>query len=105
MPSTVHPTVLTLLLTLLTLLSLASAWKMDVNYSDGTQLHKHGHHNSHCKRFNKTDAAITSVVFEGSLLADTFVLYNDGHCRDESYKGKKGNNNVPNHVYRSYKVY
>ncbi|RPB00608.1 hypothetical protein L873DRAFT_1646962, partial [Choiromyces venosus 120613-1] len=83
----------------------AAGWHMTINYSDGVQTKEHGHANSGCKTFKKTDAKITSVEFDSSLLTDTFVLYRDGDCQRESYKGKKGNNNVPNNVYRSYKVY
>lgn len=82
-----------------------AGWHMDVNYSDGATIKLHGHTNSGCKKFKKTGAEITSVSFDTSLLADTFVLYSDGDCKEEVYKGKKGNNNVPNDRYFSYKVY
>ncbi|KAI5803969.1 hypothetical protein DFH27DRAFT_388299 [Peziza echinospora] len=91
--------------TLLLLPSTISAWKMSVNYADGGQLPIKGHHNSGCTKFKKTDSPITSVYFEKSLSADTFVLYVDDHCKEESYKGHKGHNNIPNKEYKSYKVY
>ncbi|KAF8439665.1 hypothetical protein BGX38DRAFT_1207139, partial [Terfezia claveryi] len=91
-----------LLTTLLLLIEFTSAWRLLVNYSDGVQVKRHGHHNSHCRRFQKTDAPITSAYFEKSLSADTFVLYHDAKCKEEGYKGHKGNNPVPVTKYLSY---
>ncbi|TGZ83770.1 hypothetical protein EX30DRAFT_369095 [Ascodesmis nigricans] len=97
------PTLLTTLL--VTLAASTAAWKMDVSYDDGTKLQFHGHHNSHCKKFKKQSAGITSVYFENSLSADTFELYADQRCKELVYKGGKGVNPVPNQIYGSYKVY
>ncbi|KAL0638748.1 hypothetical protein Q9L58_002172 [Maublancomyces gigas] len=82
-----------------------AGWHMDINYADGVTTKIHGHTNSGCTKFKKTNTDINSVYFDTSLLADTFVLYSDENCKSEVYKGKKGNNNVPNDVYGSYKVY
>lgn len=83
----------------------SAGWHMDVNYADGATVKLHGHTNSGCTKFKKTGSEITSVFFDTSLLADTFVLYGEDGCKDEVYKGKKGNNNVPNDYYAAYKVY
>lgn len=93
--------------TLLFLASTASAlgWKMNVSYDDGTQIEEHGHHNSHCTKFKKTNAGINNVYFKESTLADTFELFSDGHCKNLVYKGHKGSNNVPDQLYLAYKVY
>ena len=91
--------------TLLTFLTLVAGWKMTANYNDGVTSKFHGHINSGCTEFKKTDAKITSVNFNDSMFASKFVLYRDSNCQNESYKGEKGGNNVPNQVYRSYKVY
>lgn len=82
-----------------------AGWHMEVNYADGVTTKLHGHTNSGCTKFKKTNADINSVYFDTSLFADTFVLYSDQNCKSEVYKGKKGNNNVPNDIYESYKVY
>ncbi|KAF8416409.1 hypothetical protein EV426DRAFT_703800 [Tirmania nivea] len=102
LPTNCLPVLLTILFLLL---ELSSAWRLQVNYADGVQIKRHGHHNSHCRKFKKTDAPITSAYFEPSLTADTFVLYHDTKCREEGYKGRKGNNAIPVTQYLSYKVY
>ncbi|KAL7276217.1 hypothetical protein RUND412_000802 [Rhizina undulata] len=83
--------------------TLTQAWDMEVNYEDGEHFSKHGHTNSGCKEFKKKDSAITSVDFTGSLLADTFVLYRSPHCKNDQFKGFKGNNDIPKARYLSYK--
>lgn len=90
---------------LLATVAVGAGWHMEVNYADGVTTKLHGHTNSGCTKFKKTSADINSVYFDTSLLADTFVLYSDQNCKSEVYKGKKGNNNVPNDIYESYKVY
>jgi aspartate carbamoyltransferase catalytic subunit len=94
-----------ILAALTTLVALAAAWDMDVTYSDRTKLHFHGHTNSHCTKFKKHGAEVTSVYFKGSTLADTFELYSDDRCKDLVFKGKHGLNPVPQQQYGSYKVY
>lgn len=99
------PTITTLLTSVLVFVPVISAWDLYINYADGVVTPINGHTNSHCQRFKKTDSDIESVTFKSGVFADTFVLYRDSRCRSEGYRGRKGNNNVPDEIYLSYKVY
>lgn len=95
----------TVIVGLLLASSVSAEWHMNVAYSDGTNQKFDGHTNSGCKPFKKTNADVTGVLFDSSLLADTFELFTDSDCQSLGYTGHKGNNNIPNDLYGSYKVY
>ncbi|KAA8911009.1 hypothetical protein FN846DRAFT_888041 [Sphaerosporella brunnea] len=90
---------------LTSLVGLTAAWDIEVAYSDNTRLKFHGHTNSHCTKFKKTDADITSVYFKGSTFADTWELFADDKCKHLVAKGKHGLSSVPVRKYGSYKVF
>lgn len=95
----------TLPFVVLAVVAVGNAWELEASYDDNTKVTLKGHHNSHCKKFEKHNARIDNVYFKESLSADTFKLYTDDRCKRLSVKDGKGSHPVPRRFYGSYEVY